>query len=324
MNRRLFLKMGVATFLASYAEKLFSHSVATQPVSATGFTPVTCENVPAGPDDLKIRFLGTGAAGWKPGSKGRRMSSVLVDNKFFIDFTLSVEDMLPKDVHPTEIFYTHSHGDHFQPQRALLQGIKKVYLSETWKDKAELIFRKAAEETSKDMPDIIPLKIGQSVEIHDIRATPLPANHATSNIDEQALIYLLEKGSDVNHLGVRLLYATDTGGLMGMASRLAGIDSHLKPGRPITAFVMEATMGIHHDEDFRIFNHSSALTVSRIVNMLTETGRYLPPAGQPAYLTHMSNSLHDRLSQDELNAVLPIPLRAAYDGLDVVFHPYKP
>ena len=76
-------------------------------------------------------------------------------------------------------------------------------------------------------------------------------------------------------------------------------------------------MGVKHDEDFRIFNHSSALTVSRIVNMLTATQRYLPPQGQPAYLTHMG--LYGKLSQEELNATLPVPLRASYDGLDVVF-----
>ena len=77
-------------------------------------------------------------------------------------------------------------------------------------------------------------------------------------------------------------------------------------------------MGVDGDEDFRIFNHSAPNTVARIARVLTRTKRYTPPAGQPVYLTHKSNALHGHLPQDELNRILPLPLRAAYDGLDVV------
>lgn len=325
MDRRKFLCTGAFSLLAfKFGNRIFAQNTPeTGEEKATGFSPVTCENIPAEKDDLKIRFLGTGAAGWKPGGKSRRMSSVLVEDKFLIDFTLSAEDMLPKDIHPTEIFYTHSHADHFQPDRALLAGIRRVYLSETWADIAATRFQEAAKQTGKPVPEIIPLKIGKAVTLHGVTLTPLPANHATGIEKEQTLIYLIEKGTTPEKLGVRLLYATDTGGIMGKASRLAGFDSHVNPGRALTAFIMESTMGINHDEDFRIFNHSSAKTVSRIVNMLIATKRYLPPQGQPAYLTHMARSLHDKLPQDELNASLPVPLRAAYDGLEVVFKAVK-
>lgn len=320
MNRRNFLKTGSLAILASgLAEKLFASR--SNNVS-TGFGPITCENISAGKDDMKVLFLGTGAAGWKPGGNSpRRNSSILLEDKLLIDFTISVEDMLPKNVHPKEIFYTHSHGDHYQPERALLLGIKTVYLSETWHERAIANFKAASEKTGKPMPEIIPLKLNNPVKIHGLTITPLAANHSTNDYNEQALIYLIEKGTTDEKLGVRLLYATDTGGIMGRASRVAGIDTHksLTPPRPITAFVMESTMGLGHDEDYRIFNHSSANTVSRITNMLLSTKRYTPPTGQPVYLTHMSYGLHDNKSQEELNASLPSPLRAAYDGLEVVF-----
>jgi hypothetical protein len=51
--------------------------------------------------------------------------------------------------------------------------------------------------------------------------------------------------------------------------------------------------------------------------MLLATGRLHLPEGQPVYLTHMAKSLQP--SQEEMDATLPYPLRAAYDGLEVVF-----
>lgn len=320
MNRRHFLKTGTLAVMASgLVNKLFAFNSSQK---QTGFGPVTCENIKAGKDDMKVLFLGTGAAGWKPGGNSpRRNSSILVEDKFLIDFTISVEDMLPINVHPKEIFYTHSHADHYQPERAVLLGVEKVFLSETWIERARENFKAASEKTGKPMPEIVPLKLNTPVQLHGMTITPLAANHATNDYNEQTLIYLIEKGTTEDKLGVRLLYATDTGGIMGRASRSAGIDTHksLTTPRAITAFVMESTMGMGHDEDYRMFNHSSSEVVSRITNMLIKTQRYLPPKGQPVYITHMSNSLHDRKSQEEINQGLPVPLRAAYDGLEVVF-----
>ena len=36
-------------------------------------------------------------------------------------------------------------------------------------------------------------------------------------------------------------------------------------------------------------------------------------------LTHIARSLHGNQSQSQLDASLPAPLKAAYDGLEVVF-----
>jgi ribonuclease BN (tRNA processing enzyme) len=269
-----------------------------------------------------VQFLGTGAAGWKPSTTTeRRNSSVLLDGKVLIDLTVSVRDMLPDDSHPEHIFYTHSHGDHYQPLEALKLGVKKVYVSDTWIDRAKSDFRRLASENKLPAPQFVTLKIGVPVTVEGLTFTPLPANHTTNFYEEQALIYLVEKGTTADRLGVRMLYATDTSGIMGKAARLAGIDSHKSdiPDRPITAFIMEATMGLGHEEDFRLFNHSTPEVVARIARMLSRTKRYTPPAGQPVYLTHISNPLHGSLQQDELNKSLPIPLRAASDGLEVVF-----
>ena len=225
--------------------------------------------------------------------------------------------MMPKRCRPEVLFYTHSHPDHYEPATAIEAGIKRIYLSETWMDKARKDFQKYSNEKHLPMPELLPLSVGQSVEEEGLVFTPMPANHATGDYKEQALIYLVEKGTTKESLGVRLLYATDTGGIMGIAGRISGIDPHLKVGRPITAFIMEATIGMGMNEDWRMFNHSSVEQVARIVHMLQKEGRYLPLDGQPAYITHMSKTGWP--TQEGLDKMLPAPLRAAYDGLDVVF-----
>ena len=297
-----------------------------QDAPATGFSPVTCENTEAAADDLKVRFLGTGAAGWKRGTTiERRNSSLLIEDKVLIDLTESVMDMIPEGCKPAHIFYTHSHDDHYQPLQALELGVQNVYVSDTWVDRAKSDFRRLASKHKLPMPRLVTLKIGLPVSVEGLTITPLPANHTTSYYEEQTQIYLVEKGTTQEQLGVRLLYATDTGGIMGKAARLAGIDSHRSdiPPRALTAFIMESTMGLEGFDDFRLFTHSSPMDVARVANMLIKTKRYLPPAGQPVYLTHMSNPLHGSLPQDELNKVLPLPLRASYDGLEVVFRAVK-
>lgn len=264
-------------------------------------------------DGLAVRFLGTGAADWNgkdERGEHRRLSSILIDGHILVDFTATCLDMLAEGCAPDTIFYTHSHGDHYNPSAALKAGVKRVYLGQTWYDIAKREFQAEARRQGVEMPEIIPLYVGQAVKVDDMSITPLPASHATGNLFEQALIYLIEKN------GVRLIYATDTGGITAVAARLAGIDAHEK-GKPITALIMEATMGMDYDNDFRVFTHTSVGGVERIVRVLEKTKRYTPPAGQPVYLTHMARTMHP--TQAELDASLPQPLAAAYDGLEVVF-----
>ena len=272
------------------------------------------DSAPKENDEISVLFLGTGAADWNgKDSRGehRRLSSILLDRRTLVDFTPSCLDMIPAGVEPDTIIYTHSHGDHYNPEAALKVGVKRVYLSQSWYDIAVADFKRAAKAMNLPMPQITPLYVGQAVDINSLMVTPLPASHATGNKFEQTLIYLIERA------GVRLLYATDTGGIPAVAARLAGIDAHDKDGKPITAIIFEATMGVDHDDDFRSFTHTSVGAVERIIRVLEKTKRYTPPSGQPVYLTHMARTLHG--TQAELDATLPQPLRAAYDGLEVVF-----
>ena len=297
MDRRTFL--GTAAMAAAAATM-------SNPLSAMRKHPESA------PDGLAVRFLGTGGADWR-GYNGdgerRRLTSILIEKTFLIDYTAYARDMLPEGVQPEIIFYTHTHSDHYQPKDALKLGIRQVYVNNTVLQKAKDDFQAAAAELGCPEPVITGICAGSSVRVGEVVVTALPANHFVSPT-EQTQIYLLQKGD------VRLLYATDTGGLTASAARLAGIDAH-KPGEPITALIMEATMGKGHEDDYRLFSHSSIDTVHQTWRVLKATGRYTAPDAQPVYLTHMARTLHG--TQAELDATLPSPLRAAYDGLEVVF-----
>ena len=317
MDRRKFLNISagaaVATGVAWVLPGCAAAAGAQRAAATSASDPVHIKLSEEAGTPLKMRFLGTGAADWNGRDERgelRRLSSVLLDSKVLIDFTPTDEDMIPAGVKPEVIFYTHSHGDHYNPKAALKLGIKSVFLGATWVERAKADFEKAAKETGGKVPEITPLSLGDKVTVHGMTLTALPANHATGDLKEQTLIYLIEKQQ------VRVLYATDTGGIPAIAARLVGIDPHAN-GKAITGLVMEATMGVDGDEDFRIFTHSSVGTVLRTTHMLLDKGRYTPKEGQPVYLTHMARTLHG--TQAELDKTLPKPLKAAYDGLEVIF-----
>ena len=283
---------------------------------------------------IRVRFLGTGAAGWRPewakNPHARRQSSVLLENKVLIDFTMCSFDKLPADCHPEVLFQTHSHGDHYNPTAAVKSGVKRMYVQETWADAARAEVAQAAARLSLPAPEVIGLPFGKPVVACGMRFTGVPANHSTSRVTDGVLertsVYLVEKGES------RLLYATDTGGLTGDAARMIGIDPHIqgrvektaqagavtyvhKP-QALTAFIMEATDG-DSDDDFRLFVHSSVQTVSRTVNMLVKHGRLKLPPGQHAYITHLGLKYRG-WPAERIDKELPELLRAASDGLELV------
>ena len=287
-----------------------------------------------GHQGIRVRFLGSGAAGWnsewlKKSPHMRRQSSVLLDGKVMIDFTECSFEMLPEGSRPEVLFQTHSHGDHYNPTAAVKSGVKRIYVQETWASAAREDIERTAQKLSLPAPEVVALPFGKPVDECGMRFTGVPANHSTSRVTdgvlERASLYLVEKGP------ARLLYAVDTGGLMGDAARMIGIDPHIhrdnygkysKSGsyvaepKAITALVMEATDG-DSDDDFRQFVHSSVQNVHRIVQMLKKHKRYSPPSGQCAYITHLGLK-YRAWPSEQIDAELPEGMRSAGDGLEVV------
>ncbi len=324
MKRREFLRIAAVASVAAATANPLSRADAQIPPQGRqpqgpppgGFRPGSrgpIEYVPTGPG-IHVRFLGTGGADWNgPSDSGelRRHASILADGKVLFDYTPSVADMVPEK-RPEVVFYTHSHNDHYDAKAALELGIKRVYLGETWLERARGDFQKASESTGRPVPEIIPLSLGQVIEQDGLKVTALPANHTSNYSDEQALIYLIEKDS------TRLLYATDTAGLMAYALAIAGVGQFSRERKYLTGIIMEATMGLDYkDDDMRMFSHSSVQMVANTVKLLTDNRKYATVEGQKVYITHMSKA--QQPPQAELDRTLPDPLKAAYDGLEVVF-----
>ena len=101
----------------------------------------------------------------------------------------------------------------------------------------------------------------------------------------------------------------------GSATRFGKFDAHRKV-EPLTAIIMEATIGMGKVDDYRIFNHSTVEQVLDTVKSLTKSGAYKPPKGQNVYINHLAKTLHPE--QAVLNKTLPEPIKAAYDCLEVV------
>ena len=283
---------------------------------------------------IRLRFLGSGASGWKPewlkdSPHMRRQSSVLLENRVLIDFTSCSFDHLPEGCRPEALFQTHSHGDHYSPSALVKVGVKRLYVHETWAATARAEVAEAAGRLQLPAPEVIALSFARPVREGDLVITAVPANHSTSLVTdgvlERTCLYLVEKGPS------RLLYATDTGGIPGDAARMIGIDAHIsernhpehftgnpfvvKP-KPITALVMEATDG-DLDDDFRMFVHSSAQLVARTVSALKRTNRYQPPEGQSAYITHLGIKYRG-WACEKIEAELPEGIKAAADGMELV------
>ena len=287
-----------------------------------------------GPRGIRLRFLGSGASGWKKewaekNPNTRRQTSALLDNRVLIDFTMCSFDKLPEGCRPEALFQTHSHGDHYSPAALVKVGVKRLYVHESWASAAKREVGEAAAKLDLPAPEVIPLAYAKRVQEGDLTITPVPANHSTSRVTdgvlERTCLYLVEKGP------TRLLYATDTAGIPNDAARMIGIDPVVSdknyakrfagnpfvvPPKAITALVMEATMG-NVEEHLCYEAHSGVPTVARLLATLRKFDRYQPPAGQSAYVTHLGVRYRGWTSE-KIDAELPEGIKSAHDGLEVI------
>lgn len=244
---------------------------------------------------MKIQFLGTGAADWvvpEPNGEFRRFTSTLLDSTLLLDGTESILDQIPDADAIADVFFTHSHPDHFSAAALAQLAPCRAYMHESW-----------ASEVQVDGVEIIPLKVGVSVTTESgFTLTPMPSNHSTARDYETTLHYLIEKDSQ------HLLYATDGAWLLNQ-------EHHIIGQRTLDAVVFDATIGDPAPGDYRIFEHNSIDMIRLMTATLLSTGRLAEKA--PVYLTHMARTLHP--DQQGLEDSLDGPFIAAYDGLTVEF-----
>ena len=273
--------------------------------------------VPSGGEGLHVRFLGSGSACWEKEPRTskifRRYSSALIDRRFLIDYTWMAEDMLPEGCRPDTVIYTHSHGDHYDPRAAVKLGVKHVYLQRGWLADAKRDFVSAVEKVGGVVPEIHPLDMCVPFNLGGYEILPLPGNHWTGKPHEQALIYKVTKRCKDGP--VRLLYATDTSGLMSTV-----FFHGCRKDTPLTAVIMESTGNPVQRFGGMNISHSTASTVNDIFTTYLKPGKghYMPNPGQPVYLTHIG---YYEWGQKTFDEQLPPGLKLAHDGLEVLFRP---
>ncbi len=241
---------------------------------------------------MKVRFLGTGAADWhEPDKNGefRRYTSTLIDGHVLIDITRTVLDQISGPAAITEVFFTHSHKDHFDIEALRTLAPCRVYAHESW-----------ANEITGQGLSVYPLKIAQPVKVGELCFIPMPANHSTERKYETPLHYLIEEGDK------RILYATDGAWLLNQ-------EHHIIGNKKLDAAVFDATIGEGHSGDYRIFEHNSIEMLRVIAATLFATGRLRE--GAPIYLTHMARTLHP--SHEQLQKTILMPFVPCYDGMEV-------
>ena len=240
---------------------------------------------------MKLLFLGTGASDWNgPDERGeyRRHASILLDHRLLIDVTQSILDIIPDPAGVTDVFFTHSHDDHFNLEALKTLAPCRVYAHESWADCIQ-----------GDGLTVIPLRVGIPAQAAGFTVTPMPSNHYADRENETTLHYLIEKD------GKRLLYATDGGWLTTRENQLIG-------DRVLDAIVFDATVGEGHADDFQIFHHNSVDMIRLMCAALRKTGRLRETS--PVFLTHLSRVLHE--SQAILDQRIEKPMIACYDSME--------
>ena len=171
----------------------------------------------------------------------------------------------------------------------------------------------AQERVPPMMPEIHPLDVCVPFNLGGYEILPLPGNHWTGKPHEQALIYKVTKRCRDG--AVRLLYATDTSGLMSTV-----FFHGCRKDAPLTAVIMESTGNPVQKFGGMNISHSTASTVNDIFTTYLKPGKghYMPNPGQPVYLTHIG---YYEWGQRTFDEQLPAGLKLAHDGLEVLFRP---
>ncbi len=237
-----------------------------------------------------LTFLGTGAADWSgPDERGeyRRLTSTLLDDTVLIDVTRTVLPQIKDPSAITDVFFTHSHSDHYDLEALRVLAPCRVYAHESW-----------AGEIGGDGLEVRPLRIVQPVQTSGFTFIPMPSNHSTRRPYETTLHFLIEKD------GKRLLYATD-------GAWLLNAEHHIIGDKTLDAAVFDATIGDICPGDWRVFEHNSIDMIRLMLASLLKAGRLKPDA--PVFLTHLARTLHP--AQAELEARTEKPFVVCHDGL---------
>ncbi len=253
---------------------------------------------------MHFRFLGTGAADCGTPAVGfdnRAYASLLINDRVLIDGTMRVLEKIGNPARITDILYTHSHADHYDPQLLAALAPVCVHAHRSWAGEI-------------DVPGIVvmPFDVCSDFAVCDLLVTALPANHSTARAYETPVHFVIRGG------GRTVFYATD-------GAWLRNEEWHALQNEALDAAIFDATVGEMYPSDYRIFEHNTVGMVRLIVGTLRNprngpnpTTGSIGPVLKPdakVYLTHIGRTLHP--GHEKIAESCAGEFIVAYDGLAV-------
>ena len=255
--------------------------------------------------NIKIRFLGTCAADYSPrladecrdryDLDARRSSAALINGRYLIDcgehildeFRISGEDMAAV----TDLFVTHLHADHYNPEHIKIIASKKKEPLRVWV-RENAVLPDIPNTHIMRMKDLETYKIDEYTSV-----TGLEANH-DQRTSPQHLLF--ECG------GKKLFYGLDGGWLLN------GTYNYLKRAA-LDMLVLDCTVG-DYVGDFRMGEHNS-IPMIRLMLASFKTFK-ITKDDTLVYLSHVAPSLH-KPHKETAEALIKENMHLAYDGLTV-------
>ncbi len=253
---------------------------------------------------IELTFLGTCACDFSPRLRNeckdrfdkdaRRASSLLINGHILIDAGMHILDSLRiagvKKEAITDIFITHLHKDHFDPEN--IAAIAKAK-----SEKLRLWVRYDAEIPETENLEIIKMNNFEAYNSDGFKVTGLPANHDPDTFPR----YLLFEKE-----GKKLLYATDGAWILNETY-------YFLKNKNLDMLVLDATCGDYEGE-YRIAEHNSIPMIRLMLPSFKTFG--IINENTKIYLTHLAPSLH-KPHAETVELVSPDGLNVAYDGLNI-------
>lgn len=256
-------------------------------------------------DTFNLTFLGTCACDYSPKLQtefadkfdfdARRASSVLMNEHFLIDCGPHCIDSLRIagiDIRKiTDVFLTHLHSDHFNPQNIEKIAAAKERPLRLW------VSENAVLPDMKNVTLMRMAKLSTCAVDEELSVTGLYANHDPEAFPQH---FLFEKS------GKKFLYASDGAWFMTASYNF------LKDAA-LSLMVIDATCG-DYEGDYRMAEHNSIPMIRLMLPSLKKMG--IIGERTEIYLSHLAPSLH-KTHAETVEIVKPSGLKVAYDGLSI-------